>query len=132
MTIAFKKLLTMNGGESGTLGYRLVKNIIDEKLQKPLDRIRFWSKAGFALAELGHGIIERYVAMEEEAYTASLSRSERAARLISIINATEWSDEPGRSGQQPEPAKPVTPAVAPQTEKPLPEKKAKKIPQLLS
>ena len=91
MTIEFKKFLKMKGGEAGTLSCRLVENILNDKLVKPLDRLRLWAKAGFAMAELGHGIIERYVAQEEEAGSASLSKEQRAIRLINIIQSTEWT-----------------------------------------
>ena len=93
---SFSKSVTLVDMEPGNTSDRLVTEVTRlSGLGKgtAMEKIRKWLKAGFLLAEIGHGIIETWLALEEADRSKNLSGRDRLKRLRKAIDIAMWHSE---------------------------------------
>ncbi|MGI9277850.1 MAG: hypothetical protein ACR2PT_23755 [Endozoicomonas sp.] len=103
-----KKMVTLDT-PPGSAAERLAQRMQQSELEghgRPMQYMRQWLQTGFLVSELGHGILESWLAMERDGHTRGMSQKQKAQRLIELLQRTNWE-----SSLPAETAPPVAPGV---------------------
>ena len=90
----------------GTVTERMANYLIESEqvgMVSTVKRLQQWSLAGFLLEELGGGVLNAWVAMEQNGELANLTRSERSQKIVTLLGNITGAAPVATSQAKPEP-----------------------------
>ena len=99
---------------NGTYTQRMADILADPKGVKAPEVIRRWCSAGFLLQEMGGGVIDSLIGMEQSGELAFMSAKERATILVDLLSRVSGTElAVTKHQQESKPVEEVTPEPPP-------------------
>ena len=109
----FRKVITMDAPADSTaerLNQRL-EQVSQQGHGSSMINMRAWLQTGFLFSELGHGVMESWLAMDREGRFGHMTAREKADWLVNQLQNVSWQEE---NRQPTKTVPPITPAPAPE------------------